>query len=203
MLEYGLNGNEPETDGIEKTVFVMAKPQIDKNNQRYMNGKKGGRNRTETEEEPNRNRNGTDKDSYCENTEPNVNDNVNVKDKDNEKENVNAKDNVKANLKKSGACAPVYFPLDKDLDEAFKGFIDMRKQIKKPMTARAVDMMMNKINAMGDNNKAIDCLNESTLHCWQTIYPERGKARAEPEKSGNPFMDIYNEMKEGEENDEY
>lgn len=100
MLEYGLNGNEPETDGIEKTVFVMAKPQIDKNNQRYMNGKKGGRNRTETEEEPNRNRNGTDKDSYCENTEPNVNDNVNVKDNDNEKENVNAKDNVKANLKK-------------------------------------------------------------------------------------------------------
>ena len=28
------------------------------------------------------------------------------------------------------------------------------------------------------------------------IYPERGKARAEPEKSGNPFMDIYNEMKD-------
>ena len=97
----------------------------------------------------------------------------------------------------------MYFPLDKDLDEAFKGFIDMRKQIKKPMTARAIDMMMNKINAMGDNNKAIDCLNESTLHCWQTIYPERGKTRAEPEKSGNPFMDIYNEMKEAEENDEY
>ena len=205
LMEYAFYGNEPETDGIEKTVFILAKPQIDKNNQRYMSVKKRRTeaNQTETETEPNINQKETDTASYCKNTEPNVNDNVNVKDKDNEKENVNAKDNVKANLKKSGACAPVYFPLDKNLDEAFKGFIDMRKQIKKPMTARAVDMMMNKINAMGDNNKAIDCLNESTLHCWQTIYPERGKARAEPEKSGNPFMDIYNEMKEAEENDEY
>ena len=35
ILEYGLDGKEPDTDGIERTVFCMAKPQIDANNRRY------------------------------------------------------------------------------------------------------------------------------------------------------------------------
>lgn len=207
LMEYGLNGNEPETEGIERTVYIMAKPQIDKNNQRYTNGKNGGRktNQTETEQKSKRNQTET----KTEKVKPNDNDNVNVNDNVNENVNVNENDNgkkekgAKAPKKKSGANAPVYFPLDHELDEAFRGFIDMRKQIKKPMTTRAVEMMINKINSIGDNNRAIECLNESTLHCWQTIYPEREKARGEPEKSGNPFMDIYNEMREAEENDRY
>lgn len=64
LLEYGLNGTEPSGIGIEKTVFVMAKPQIDKNNQRYENGKNGGKktkpkpnnNQTVTKSEPNNNK---------------------------------------------------------------------------------------------------------------------------------------------------
>ena len=57
LLDYGLDGTEPKTDGIEKTVYIMAKPQIDKNNQRYTNGKAGGRksNQTEIKAEPNNN----------------------------------------------------------------------------------------------------------------------------------------------------
>ena len=40
ILDYGLNGKMPETFGIEKTIFVLVKPQIDKNNQRWSNAKK-------------------------------------------------------------------------------------------------------------------------------------------------------------------
>lgn len=43
IMEYGLYEKEPETNGIEYTVFCMAKPQIDANNRKYENGKKGGR----------------------------------------------------------------------------------------------------------------------------------------------------------------
>ena len=43
LMEYGLNGEEPDGGGIEYTVFAMAKPQIDANNRRWENGKQGGR----------------------------------------------------------------------------------------------------------------------------------------------------------------
>lgn len=40
LLGYGLFGLVPESKGIEKTIFIMAKPQIDKNHQRWENAKK-------------------------------------------------------------------------------------------------------------------------------------------------------------------
>lgn len=51
ILEYGLNGKDPET-----CAGIMAKPLIDRNNKRYENGRKGGRSpkpkETETEPQP-------------------------------------------------------------------------------------------------------------------------------------------------------
>ena len=41
ILGYGLKGEIPETSGVEKSVFILVKPQIDKNNQRWNNAKKG------------------------------------------------------------------------------------------------------------------------------------------------------------------
>lgn len=42
VIDYGLDQTEPD-DGIAKAIWIMAKPLIDKNAQRYENGKKGGR----------------------------------------------------------------------------------------------------------------------------------------------------------------
>ena len=90
ILEYGLDGRKPVKNGLEKTVYLMAKPQIDKNNQRYENGKRGGRpanqsepnkNQTETEtnqSEPNKNQTETETKNLEPNVNVNVNDNVNV-----------------------------------------------------------------------------------------------------------------------------
>ncbi|MCD8036875.1 MAG: DUF6291 domain-containing protein [Clostridiales bacterium] len=59
ILNYALDGIEPETNGIEQIIFAMTKPQIDKNNQRYLNSKSGGRkpkeSQPETEAEPSEN----------------------------------------------------------------------------------------------------------------------------------------------------
>lgn len=43
LMEYALNQIEMTVTGVAKTVFILAKPQIDKNNQRYENGCKGGK----------------------------------------------------------------------------------------------------------------------------------------------------------------
>lgn len=100
IIGYALDGIEPEGKGIASAIFKMAKPQIDANGQRYKNGIKGGRPKTEaepddnqavteqkpkdnqtiTKEEPNKNQRITK-------AEPNVNVNVNVN--DNENVNVN------------------------------------------------------------------------------------------------------------------
>ena len=59
ILEYGLNGVELELDGITKMAFNLVKPQLDANNKRYLNGKRGasygslgGRPKNETPNKP-------------------------------------------------------------------------------------------------------------------------------------------------------
>lgn len=42
-IKYGLDGEEVPLKGIAKAMFILIKPQLDANNARYENGKKGGR----------------------------------------------------------------------------------------------------------------------------------------------------------------
>ena len=98
IINYGLYGIEPEEKGVSKAMFMLAKPQIDANNQRYKNGKKGGRPQTNEEpdrshaepkhnqKKPNDNQTETKAKPNHENDKPNVNDNVNVNDNANENE---------------------------------------------------------------------------------------------------------------------
>ena len=116
IIEYGLSGETTEQlKPITKAMLAMVKPQIDANNQRYENGKKGGRkkhgdnqteakqepkqnqtetkqepkqNQTETKQEPKQNQTETKqepKQNQTETLNDNVNDNVN----DNKKESSN------------------------------------------------------------------------------------------------------------------
>ena len=89
IMEYGLNGVTTENQKpITKAMFALIKPQLDANNQRFENGKRGGRpkadcNQTETETKPNHNQTETK-------PEPNVNVNVNVNVNDNDDKDTSA-----------------------------------------------------------------------------------------------------------------
>lgn len=66
----------------------------------------------------------------------------------------------------------VYYPNDEKLNQAFLDFMKMRKSIKKPMTDRAITRAMNSLQRLsgGDNDLAIQILEQSIFHCWQDLY---------------------------------
>ena len=75
LFNYALNDEPPDKlSGGAAALFKALQPQIDANNRKYENGKKGGRpkgNQDETKPKPNNNQNRTK-------VKPNVNENVNV-----------------------------------------------------------------------------------------------------------------------------
>ena len=96
IMGYGLDGEEPEGKTVAFGIFLMARPQIDANNRRYENGKKGGRPKTEiepeniqaeTEKEPKENQTETE-------AKPNHNQTI-TKEKPNVNVNVNENENIK------------------------------------------------------------------------------------------------------------
>ena len=65
LMDYALDGRINEVSAYANMFLQMAKPQVDANNQRYINGSKGGRKpepkseKGESVRKPNPNRNGT------------------------------------------------------------------------------------------------------------------------------------------------
>jgi len=106
IMEYSLYGKETDDlKPIARSIFTLMKPQIDKNNSRYENGKKGGRPPKNDEpkgenQKPNGNQTETKSKPKGENQKPNVNDNDNVN--DNKKE-ISSNEDTK---KEAGASSP-------------------------------------------------------------------------------------------------
>jgi predicted phage replisome organizer len=96
-----------------------------------------------------------------------------VKSRDNhateeEKEEEKEKDKKKSNKKPS--TAP--YVADDALNSAINDFIEFRKKIKKPMTDKAIQLMINKLQKLSPNvGIQIEIINQSILNGWQSIYP--------------------------------
>lgn len=65
---------------------------------------------------------------------------------------------------------------------ALRDFVDMRKTIKAPMTARALELLIGKLNRLsgGDVQLCIEILNQSVENGWKGVYEL--KAKAEPKR---------------------
>lgn len=88
IFEYSLNFKEMELSGLPKTIFTLIKPQLDANNRRFQNGKKGGR---PSEKEPRKNQRITETEPKNNQTITETEANVNVNENVNENENKNGK----------------------------------------------------------------------------------------------------------------
>lgn len=85
-----------------------------------------------------------------------------------------------------------YYPLDEQLNKAFLDYIDFRKKIKKPMTDRAIELAISKLDKLskGDNDVAIQILEQSILNGWQALYPLKGTEQKK-EKSIEDYVDEW------------
>ncbi len=68
---------------------------------------------------------------------------------------------------------------DLDLLEALRDFEKMRKAIKKPMTDRAKQMLVNKLRRDFSPEEWIAVLEQSISHCWLDVYALKGQARSQ------------------------
>jgi hypothetical protein len=76
----------------------------------------------------------------------------------------------------------IYSDLPVEIVESFEAFTDMRKKIKKPLTDKAIEMLLKKLNQLsgGDSKKSIQILDQSTMNSWASVYPLN-----EPKKKDN------------------
>ena len=69
--------------------------------------------------------------------------------------------------------------------ESWDGFVEMRNKLKKPLTNRASNGIIKKLFDFG-KDKANEILDQSTEHCWQTVY-ELKQDESKKKESTNVF----------------
>ena len=71
------------------------------------------------------------------------------------------------------------------LSDAIKDFISMRKQIKAPMTDRAIKLMLQKLDTLAQNDDTkIAVLNQSILNSWKGIFALKDQGQMSGQMSG-------------------
>ena len=95
------------------------------------------------------------------------------------------------NDKKNKSIRDVFFPNDELLDNAFREYVLMRKKIKKPFaTDHAIDLAIKKLENLsgGDNDKAIEILNQSIEHSWLGLFELKGQKKT---TNQNDWLDMW------------
>ena len=66
-------------------------------------------------------------------------------------------------------------------DSVFDSFLVMRKQLKKPMTGKAIELLKSKLEklAPADEQTQIEILEQSIMNNWQGVFPLKDSAKKE------------------------
>ena len=109
------------------------------------------------------------------------------------KDKSNTKDNGKENIKRKDDLKEIIDDLvsNEDVKKSLLDFIDMRKTIKKPLTKRALEMIIKKLNTLSSNEEEQrEIIDQSILYNWQGIYPIQKDKQQQQKSTGNIFRDI-------------
>lgn len=77
----------------------------------------------------------------------------------------------KNNKKESVNSVIAEYTENKELQDALHGFVEMRNKARKPLTARAMKLSLNKLTELAlDDVTKIAIVNQSIVHSWFTFY---------------------------------
>jgi hypothetical protein len=107
----------------------------------------------------------------CTENQPQINTNKQITNKQNTKE-LNTNEYKEKNIKKESVNSVIAeYTENKDLQDALHGFVEMRTKARKPLTARAMKLSLNKLNELAlDDVTKIAVINQSIVHSWSTFY---------------------------------
>lgn len=107
----------------------------------------------------------------CTENQPQINTNKQSTNKQNTKELSTNEYKEKNNKKESVNSVIAEYTENKDLQDALHGFVEMRNKARKPLTARAMKLSLNKLNELAlDDVTKIAIVNQSIVHSWVTFY---------------------------------
>lgn len=180
---HGAKGGRPENENPKETP--KGKNKNPKETPKPENG-----NPEETPKPENENPKETPNVNVNDNVNVNVNENVNDNDNGNEKEQAAEPPDTRARTREGQSPSGRYCPEDPKLNQTVEDFIAFRKGIKAPMSGKAVELMLKKLDGMTrDNDEKIAILEQSIVNGWKGIFPLSPEQKA----GGNPFVEYLRE----------
>ena len=184
ICSYIFDGEEPELHGVAAAMFKLAKPNLDTSVKRANAGQIGGsnnkkQNKTKANEKQNESKseaNEKQNESQAEAINDYMINDYMINDlMINDKEKINKKEKQRTTSAVVVAKKLIsdFAGDDKDLEAALNDFLSMRKKIKKPLTDRALQQRLKKLQELsgGDQQKAAAIVDQTVNHCWQDFYP--------------------------------
>ena len=85
---------------------------------------------------------------------------------------LNTNEYKEKNIKKESVNSVISeYTENKDLQDALHGFVEMRNKARKPLTARAMKLSLNRLTELAlDDVTKIAIVNQSIVHSWSTFY---------------------------------
>ena len=122
----------------------------------------------------------------------------------NDKNVKNDKNNVKKNTKRKtfeDIFSENHF--SEQLENTIKDFIDMRKTIKKPMTSKALELLIKNLEKLTNlEEEKIAILNQSIERSWQTVYPLKTDDTPKTNQTSKGNINDFKELMEEARNEE-
>ena len=191
IFAYERTGDMPQMDKMLNLAFIPIMQALDKNRYKY-------------EEKCKKNKENIEKRWNKKNTSvyERKKTNTNYTDNDNEYDNEHVNDNdidKKEKNKKRKTFDDVFSEnhFSKELENTIKDFIDMRKIIKKPMTTKALELLIRNLEKLTNlEEEKIAILNQSIEHGWQTVYPLKQYNNNTSKSGMNDFKELWEEAKQ-------